>query len=234
MSVYLGEIIGTALLILLGEGVVANVVLGKTKGNNSGLIVIATAWALAVALPATIFGGISGAHFNPALPIALAAIGKFAWAQVPGYIISQFIGAMIGAFLVYVMYKQHFDATDDKDSKLAVFATGPAIKGTFYNFISEFIGTFVLVFFILGFGTVEMTAGLGPLVVGLLILVIGLALGGTTGYAINPARDLGPRIIYAILPIKDKRDPDWGYAWIPVIAPILGAVVAALTFNGIF
>ncbi|ERK29450.1 MULTISPECIES: MIP/aquaporin family protein [Clostridium] len=234
MSIYLAEIIGTAILILLGDGVVANVVLNKTKGNNSGWIVITTGWALAVAIPAFIFGGVSGAHFNPALTLGLAAIGKFPWEQVPGYIVSQMIGAFIGACLVYVMYKQHFDATEDKDSKLGVFCTGPAIRGTASNFISEFIGTFILVFGILGLGRVEMVAGLGTIAVGMLIWVIGLTLGGTTGYAINPARDLGPRIAHALLPIKDKRDSDWAYAWIPVVAPILGAVVAAITFNGIF
>lgn len=234
MSIYLAEVIGTAILILLGDGVVANVVLNKTKGNNGGWIVITTGWALAVAIPAFIFGAVSGAHFNPALTIALATIGKFSWAQVPGYIVSQFIGAFIGACLVYIMNKQHFDATEDKDGKLAVFCTGPAIRGTSYNFISEFIGTFVLVFGILGLGTVAMADGLGTVAVGMLIWVIGLSLGGTTGYAINPARDLGPRIAHALLPIKDKRDSDWAYAWIPVVAPICGALVAALTFSAIF
>lgn len=234
MSIYLSELIGTAFLILLGDGVVANVVLNKTKGNNGGWIVITTGWALAVAIPAFIFGKVSGAHINPALTIALATIGKFPWAQVPGYIISQLIGAFLGACLVYIIFKQHFDVTEDKDGKLGVFCTGPAIRGTAYNFISEFIGTFILVFGILGFGTVKMADGVSTIAVGMLIWVIGLTLGGTTGYAINPARDLAPRIAHAILPIKEKRDADWAYAWIPILAPLLGAVVAALIFNEIF
>ena len=234
MSHFLAEVIGTMILILLGDGVVANVLLGKTKGNNSGLIVIATGWAFAVAIPAFIFGGISGAHFNPALTIGLAAIGKFAWADVPVYICAQMIGAILGACLVYLHYLPHWKETEDKGLKLAVFSTGPAIRNTPANFISEFIGTFVLVFGILGLGTVKMVDGLAPFITGLLIWVIGVSLGGTTGYAINPARDLGPRIAHAFLPIHGKGDSDWGYSWIPVVAPILGAIVAALTFNAIF
>lgn len=234
MSHFLGEVIGTMILIILGDGVVANVVLGKTKGNSSGWIVITTGWAFAVAIPAFIFGGISGAHFNPALTIGLAAIGKFQWAEVPTYIAGQMIGAFLGAVIVYFHYLPHWSATEDKASKLAVFCTGPAIRSTGANFISEFIGTFILVFGILGLGTVKMADGLGTLAVGLLIWVIGLALGGPTGYAINPARDLGPRIAHAVLPIPGKGDSDWGYAWIPVIAPILGGLVGALIFNGLF
>lgn len=233
MAIYLSELIGTACLILLGDGVVANVVLHKTKGNDSGWIVITTGWALAVAIPAFIFGGVSGAHFNPALTIALAVIGKFGWILVPGYIIAQFAGAFIGACLVYGMYKQHFDVTENKDGKLSVFCTIPAIRNTACNFFSEFIGTFFLVFGILGLGTAQMADGVSTLAVGLLIWVIGLTLGGTTGYAINPARDLAPRIAHTILPIKDKRDSDWVYAWIPVFAPILGAVAGALLFHGL-
>lgn len=234
MSHFLAEIIGTMILILLGDGVVANVSLNKTKGNNSGLMVVATAWAFAVAIPAFIFGGISGAHFNPAVTLGLAVIGKFPWAEVPTYIIGQFIGAILGACLVYLHFLPHWKATEDKAAKLGVFCTGPAIRSTGANFISEFIGTFVLVFGILGLGTAKMADGMGTLAVGLLIWVIGLALGGTTGYAINPARDLGPRIAHAFLPIHGKGDSDWGYAWIPVVAPICGGIVAALTFNAIF
>ena len=234
MSHFLAELIGTMILIILGDGVVANVVLKKTGGNSSGLIVIATGWAFAVGIPAWIFGGISGAHFNPALTIGLAAIGKFAWAEVPTYIAGQMLGAILGAIVVWIHYNPHFAVTEDKGAKLAVFCTGPSIKNTPFNFISEFIGTFMLVFAILGLGTLQMAPGLGTLAVAFLIWSIGVSLGGTTGYAINPARDLGPRIAHAILPIAGKGDSNWGYAWIPVVAPIAGAVVAALTFSAIF
>lgn len=234
MTSFMAEVIGTMLLILLGDGVVANCVLGKTKGNNAGLIVIATGWAIAVAVPAFIFGSFSGAHFNPALTIALAAIGKFPGSQVLPYIIAQFIGAIIGAVLVYIMYLPHWDATDDADAKLAVFCTGPAIRNKKANFISEVIGTFVLVFGILGLGLQQTADGVGTLYVGLLILVIGVSLGGTTGYAINPARDLGPRIAHALLPIPRKRDSDWDYSWIPVLGPIVGGLLAAIIFKGLF
>ncbi|WP_454052939.1 MIP/aquaporin family protein [Clostridium sp. Marseille-Q7071] len=234
MSIYLAELLGTMLLILLGDGVVANVCLDKSKANGSGWIVIATGWALAVTIPVFIFGPISGAHFNPAVTLGLAAIGKFPWADVPLFILCQMLGAFIGACLVYIYYKNHFDATEDKDTKRGVFCTAPAIKDTVNNFICEFIGTFVLVFAILGIANTKMVDGISPLAVGLIIWVIGITLGGTTGYAINPARDLGPRIAHAILPIKGKGDSDWGYAWIPIVAPILGGIVAALVFNGIF
>lgn len=234
MSAYLAEFLGTAILILLGDGVVANVVLNKTKGNNSGLIVIAFGWALAVAIPAFIFGPISGASFNPALTLALAVIGKFSWAKVPGYIIAQMLGGIVGACLVYLHYKNHFDATDDADAKRDVFCTSPAIKDTFQNFVSEFIGTFILVFTLLGFANTKFADGVGGFVVGGIILVIGLSLGGTTGYAINPARDLGPRIAHAFLPIKNKQGSNWGYAWIPVVGPICGGIVASVFFKIIF
>ncbi|MCB2289802.1 aquaporin family protein [Clostridium sp. CS001] len=234
MSIYLAEFLGTAMLILLGDAVVANVLLNKTKGNNSGLIVIAFGWALAVAIPAFIFGPISGASFNPALTLSLAVIGKFPWEQVPGYIVAQMGGAIVGACLVYLHYRDHFEATEDADLKRAVFCTGPAIRNTFQNFVSEFIGTFILVFALLGFVNTKFADGVGGLVVGGIILVIGLTLGGTTGYAINPARDLGPRIAHAFLPIKNKQGSDWGYAWIPVVAPICGAIVAAVFFKSVF
>jgi len=233
MSTFMAELLGTMLLIILGDGVVANVVLNKTKGNNSGWIVITTGWALAVAIPVFIFGPISGAHFNPAVTIALAAIGEFD-GSVPSYIAAQMIGAFLGAVVVWLTYLPHWEATEDKGAKLAVFCTGPAIKSTAANFISEFVGTFVLVFGILGIANTKMVDGLAPIVVGMLIWVIGLTLGGPTGYAINPARDLGPRIAHAVLPIKGKGDSDWGYAWLPVIAPILGGLVAALVFKAIF
>lgn len=233
MTIFFSELIGTLLLILLGDGVVANVVLRNSKGAGSGWIVITTGWALAVAIPALIFGSYSGAHFNPALTIALAVIGKAAWSQVPIYIAGQFIGAFLGAALVFVYNYDQFKSSDNKEDKLAVFCTGPAIRNNLINFICEVVGTFVLVFGILGIGAQNLTNGIGTLFVGLLIWSIGLSLGGTTGYAINPARDLGPRIAHAILPIPNKGDSDWGYAWIPVIAPIIGGVLGS-TFYTIF
>ncbi|QGU94032.1 MIP family channel protein [Clostridium bovifaecis] len=234
MSTFLAEFLGTMMLILLGDGVVAGVALNKSKAQNAGWIVVTAAWACAVAVPAWIFGAASGAHFNPALTIALAAIGKFSWASVPGYIIAQMLGAIVGAALVWLAYLPHWEATEDKAAKLGVFCTAPAIRNTGGNLITEIIGTFVLVFAILGLGQVKMTDGLGTLAVGLVILVIGLSLGAPTGYAINPARDLGPRIAHAILPIAGKGDSDWGYAWIPVVGPIIGGLIGAFLFNGIF
>lgn len=231
---FLAELIGTMLLVLLGDGVVANVLLGKSKGENSGWIVIATGWAFAVTIPVYIVGGISGAHLNPAVTIGMATIGNFPWIDVPLYIIAQLIGAFIGAILVYLHYYPHFYETEDKDLKLSVFATMPAIRNTFFNFLSEFIGTFVLVFGILGITSNELAPGISPFTIGILILAIGLCLGGTTGYAINPARDLMPRIVHAIFPIPNKRDSDFKYSWIPVIAPILGGVFGALLFNILF
>ena len=222
------------ILILLGDGVVAGSVLNKSKSQNSGWIVIASGWAMAVMLPAFIFGAISGAHFNPALTIALAVAGKFPWAQVPGYVIAQMLGAMAGATLVWLAYLEHWKATDDQAGKLAVFCTGPAIRKYSSNFLTEVIGTFVLVFVILGIGGVTAAAGIPTFVVGGLILGLGLSLGGPTGYAINPARDLGPRIAHAILPIAGKGDSDWAYSWIPVLAPIVGAVLAALVWVAVF
>lgn len=234
MSHFMAELIGTMFLILLGDGVVANVVLNKTKAQNSGWIVITVGWALAVAIPVFIFGPASGAHFNPAVTLGLALIGKFSWAEVPLYIIAQMIGAFIGATLVWLSYLPHWGATEDKGAKLAVFCTGPAIRNTRANFIAEVVGTFVLVFAILGIGNTKMVDGLAPLVVGGIVLVIGLTLGGTTGYAINPARDLAPRIAHFVLPIEGKGDSDWGYAWIPIVAPIVGGTLAALSFSAFF
>ncbi|MBE6072675.1 MAG: aquaporin family protein [Clostridium butyricum] len=231
MTIFMAEMIGTLLLILLGDGVVANVVLKKSKGSNSGWIVITTGWALAVAIPALIFGSYSGAHFNPALTIALAVIGNLEWGLVPIYIAGQFIGGFLGAVLVFIQYYDQFKATDNKADKLGVFATGPAVRNTTINLIGEIIGTAVLVFGILGIGAQDIASGLGTLFVGLLIWAIGLSLGGTTGYAINPIRDLAPRIAHALLPIPDKGDSDWGYAWIPVIGPIIGGVLGALIYT---
>ena len=228
MLKYYAEFFGTALLILLGDGVVANVVLSKTKGNNSGWIVICFGWAFAVGIPAYIFGTASGASFNPALTLALAAIGKLSWSLVPGYILAEMLGGITGGILVWLMYYPHWAVTDDKEGKLAVFCTAPAIRHTPSNFLSEFIGTFVLVFALLGVAQTKSAPGFGPLIAAFVILVIGLCLGGTTGYAINPARDLGPRIAHAICPIAGKGGNDWGYAWIPVVAPICGGIAGAI------
>jgi len=239
-TIFIAEIIGTMLLILLGNGVVANVVLKGTKGNNSGWIVITTGWALAVFVGVLVAGPYSGAHINPAVTFGLAIAGKISWSIVPEYVGGQMVGAMLGAFLVWLMYKDHFKATDDEPLKLACFSTGPAIRKTFSNLISEIIGTFVLMFviFYLAGPTIDVTADLdakiglgsiGALPVALLVWVIGLSLGGTTGYAINPARDLGPRIMHAFLPFKGKSD--WGYAWIPVVGPLVGAAIAVFVFQ---
>lgn len=234
MNLFLAEAVGTALILLFGGGVVAGVVLDKSKSNNSGWIVITVAWAIGVTLGIYASGSISGAHLNPAVTLALAASGQFDWALVPLYIAAQFTGAMVAAALVFLAYKPHFAATEDKGAKLAVFSTGPAIRDTASNFMTEFIATFILLFCILAIGANKFTEGLNPMVVGLLILGLGLSFGGPTGYALNPARDLGPRIMHAILPIPNKGDSDWSYAWIPVVAPILGAIAGALTYVTLF
>lgn len=241
MSPFVAELIGTMLLILLGDGVVANVVLKDTKGNNSGWIVITTAWGLAVFVGVVVAGPYSGAHLNPAVTIALAITGKFAWANVVPYIIAQFAGACIGAFLVWVMYYDHFKRTNDPTSILAVFCTGPAVRNYVSNIASEVIGAFVLLFTIFYIAGAEITpaktpiglGSVGAIPVALLVWVIGLSLGGTTGYAINPARDLGPRFMHMLLPIKGKGTSDWTYAWIPVIAPLAGAAIAAILYLAI-
>ena len=230
MTPILGELVGTALLLLLGDGVVANVLLRRTKGEGSGWIVITFGWAMAVFVGVFAVAKFSGAHLNPAVTIGLVIAGKFELALVPGYIAAQFAGAMLGSALVLLHYRQHFAITEDLSNKLGVFSTGPAIHGTFDNLVSEIIGTFVLVFGVLYLATPDVGLGaLDALPVGLLVLAIGLALGGTTGYAINPARDLGPRIIHALLPIPGGKGPsDWFYAWIPVVGPVIGGVLAAL------
>lgn len=228
MSTFLAEMIGTALLILLGDGVVANCILNKSKGQNGGWIVITMGWAMAVFVGVFAVGAYSGAHLNSAVTIALATAGSIEWAQVPTYIAAQMLGAFLGACLVWVAYKQHFDATDDPDGKLAIFCTGPAIRSTIPNLVTEIIGTFVLIFGVFYIAKAEVGLGaVDALPVALLVLAIGLSLGGPTGYAINPARDLGPRIAHFVLPIKGKRDSDWGYAWIPIVGPIIGALLAA-------
>ncbi len=220
------EFIGTAILILFGAGVCANVNLKKTLGNKSGWVVIAFGWGFAVFVAAFISAPYSGAHLNPAVTLGLAITGSFK-GSILGYIAAQMLGAMLGAAIVFLMYRPHFDEEENPDLKLGVFCTGPAIKNRFSNFFSEFVGTFILVFGILYAAGAEIA---GPLPVSLLIVAIGMSLGGTTGYAINPARDLGPRVAHALLPIKGKRDSNWRYAWLPVVAPLCGSAAAAGLF----
>src|SRR6267154_5898183 len=234
MSPYLAEFFGTLLLILLGDGVVAGVVLRKTKSENAGWLTIVLGWGLAVALAIYAVGRISGAHLNPAVTIALAMQGSFASNQVAGYIAAQFAGAFVGAILVWLHYLPHWKQTTDPGTKLSVFCTAPAIRNTFSNLISEIIATAVLVLAILFIGANEFTQGLNPIVIGLLVVSIGLSLGGTTGFAINPARDLGPRIAHFILPIHGKGNSDWSYAWIPVVGPIAGGLLGAFIYSSIF
>jgi glycerol uptake facilitator protein len=235
MNPFLGEMIGTMLLILLGDGVVANVLLQRTKGHNSGWIVISFAWAMAVFVGVFISATVSKAHLNPAVTLTLAFAGKFEWSAVPLYIGAQMAGAALGAFLVWIHYLPHFAATENADAKLGVFCTGPAIRHSPSNLLGEVIGTFVLTYAVLHVTSPQGGLGsLDALPVALVVLVIGLALGGTTGYAINPARDLAPRIMHALLPIPNKRDSDWGYAWIPIIGPILGGLAAVGVYKSAF
>ena len=234
MNIFLGELIGTFLLILLGNGVVANVLLNKSKGQSSGWIVITFGWAIAVFVGVFVASKISGAHLNPAVSLALAILGKISWASLPVYVLAQLLGAMLGAVGVWASYYQHFMATEDVGLKHACFSTTPAIRSSFHNIITEFIGTFVLIFGVLHIITPSSSLGaLDALPVALLVLGIGLSLGGPTGYAINPARDLGPRIMHALLPIGKKSFNDWGYSWVPIIAPLLGAATAAFVFIAI-
>ena len=241
MQTFLAELLGTMLLIVLGDGVVANVVLNKTKGQSSGWIVITVGWGVAVAMAVYAVGRLSGAHLNPAVTVALAATGSFSWAEVPSYIAAQTLGAFLGGVIVWLAYLPHWSATANPGDKLAVFCTGPAIRATGPNLITEIIGTAVLLFGILAIaanaqtlskaGDVDLTLvfsrGLQPLLVGVLVLGIGVSLGGPTGYAINPARDFGPRLAHAILPIAGKGGSDWGYAWIPIIGPLIGGIAGA-------
>ena len=232
MLPYIAEFLGTMLLILLGDGVVANVTLNKSGMKGAGSIQITFAWGLAVMIPAYIFGAASGASFNPALTLALAIDGSFDWAMVPGYIIAQFAGAFVGAILVYLLFKGQFDATEEAKTKLGVFCTSPSIPNKGLNILSEAIGTFVLVFAIKGIANVgEIAGGLDKFLVFGIIVSVGMSLGGLTGYAINPARDLGPRLAHAILPIKGKGDSNWGYAILPLVGPIIGAVAAVLLYG---
>ncbi|MBM7606200.1 glycerol uptake facilitator protein [Metabacillus crassostreae] len=234
MSAFLGEIIGTMILIIFGGGVVGGVVLNKSKAQNSGWIVITMGWGFAVAFGVYAVGGISGAHLNPAVTVGFASIGQFPWADVPTYIAAQMIGAILGATIVWLYYYPHWKATEDKGAKLAVFATDPAIAHSPSNFISEVLGTAVLVFGLLSIGANQFTEGLNPIIVGFFITAIGLSLGGTTGYAINPARDLGPRIAHFLLPIAGKGSSNWKYAWIPVVGPIVGGVLGSQFYQVLF
>ncbi|MEO6577753.1 MAG: MIP/aquaporin family protein, partial [Candidatus Limnocylindria bacterium] len=217
-----------------GDGVVAGVLLTRSKAQNAGWIVITTGWALAVALGVFTIGGLTGAHLNPAVTIGLASIGATDWALVPWYIVGEFIGAFIGAVIVYLHYLPHWAETEDPGLKLAVFSTGPAIRSTVANLVSEIIGTFMLVFGVLAIVSNELAPGLAALLIGFLVWGIGLSLGGPTGYAINPARDLGPRIAHALLPIPGKGSSDWGYSWIPVVGPIVGGVLGAVVYQAVF
>jgi len=245
MDSVLAEAIGTMVLVLLGDGVVANVLLARSKGQNAGWIVITLGWGMAVTMAIYAVGRISGAHLNPAVTVGLASIGSFPWANVPGYIAAQMVGAFTGAALVWLTYLPHWAVTADKDLKMAVFCTSPAIRNPVANVITEVVGTAMLLFGVLAIGAnaeafsrpgdvnlaVVFSGGLQPLLVGLLVLSIGLSLGGPTGYAINPARDLGPRLAHAVLPIPGKGDSDWGYAWIPIVGPLIGGVLGALLFK---
>lgn len=236
MNVYIFEFIGTAMLILIGNGVVANLVLKGTKGSDSGWVGIAIAWGIAVFIGVFISADVSGAHLNPAVTIGLATAGKFGWELVPGYMVAQILGAMMGNLLVWLTYKKQYEATDDPGAMLATFCTAPAIRSPFWNFVTEVIGTFALVFgvFYIAGGTLAdepiKLGALDALPVALLVMGIGFGLGGPTGYAINPARDLGPRMMHAILPLKGKGDSDWGYAWVPIVGPLFGGFLAAIVF----
>ncbi len=231
MNQFFAEFFGTAMILCFGSGVVSNVVLSKTKGNNSGWIVISFGWAIGVFTGVLVAAGISGAHLNPAVTLALVLAGKFSAAKMPMYICAQMLGAMFGSTLAWLAYKKHFDATEDADSKLAVFCTIPNIRHFWFNLLTEIIGTYILALAVLYMAQPEVGLGaLNALPVALVVLGIGVALGGPTGYAINPARDLGPRIMHFILPIKGKRDSDWAYSWVPVVGPMIGAGLAALMF----
>ncbi|MDP4086100.1 MAG: MIP/aquaporin family protein [Bacillota bacterium] len=234
MSPFVGEMIGTMILIIFGAGIGAGSSLKKSYSNNAGWIVITLAWGLAVTMAVFAVGSVSGAHLNPAVTIALAINGSFPWSKVAGYIVAQLIGAILGSTFVWLHYLPHWKATNDPATKLGVFSTGPAIPHTFSNLLSEILGTFILVLGILFIGANKFTQGLNPLAVGLLIVVIGMSLGGTTGYAINPARDLGPRIAHFILPIHGKGSSNWGYAWIPVVGPLLGGALGAVFYKSVF
>jgi glycerol uptake facilitator protein len=232
MNVFFAEFFGTAMIIVFGSGVVSNVILTGTKGHNSGWIVISFGWAVGVFTGVLIAAPVSGAHLNPAVTLALVLAGKFSWSLLPLYVCAQLLGAMFGAFLAWLAYKKHFDATTDADLKLAVFCTSPNIRSYGFNVLTEVIGTYVLALAVLYMAAPEVGLGsLNALPVALVVLGIGLSLGGPTGYAINPARDLGPRIMHFFLPIPGKRDSDWKYSWVPVVGPLIGASLAAIMFD---
>ncbi len=236
MNSFLAELVGTMFLILLGDGVVAAVVLSKSKAENSGWMVITTGWAMAVAMGVYIAGRISGGHINPAVTLALAAIGKFPWSEVPKYLAAQFLGAFLGAVIVWLAYLAHWPETEDQGKKLVVFSTVPAIRKVHLNLLTEFIATFALMFGVLAIvaNTASAQSGLTPLLIGFLIWALGLSLGGPTGFAMNPARDFAPRLAHALLPIPGKGASDWGYAWVPIIGPIIGGLLGAVAYVRIF
>ena len=236
MNRFMAEFVGTMLLVLLGDGVVAGVLLTKSKAQSSGWIVITTGWGLAVAVAVYAVGRISGAHINPAITLGFAAAGEFPWREVPGYLTAQFAGGFVGAILVWLAYYAHWPETEDATFKLAVFSTVPAIRRLSMNLVTEIIGTFVLVFGVLAIvaNNGPIQSGLTPLLIGFLVWSIGLSLGGPTGYAINPARDLAPRIAHALLPIPGKSGSDWAYSWVPVFGPLLGGVAGAIAFAKLF
>ena len=246
MQAFTAELVGTMILVILGDGVVANHVLSKTKGNGTGWVMITTGWGLAVAVAVYSVGRISGAHINPAVTLGLASIGQFDWALVPSYIAAQMIGAILGAVVVWLTYHSHWSVTPEPGDKLAVFCTGPEIRSSGANFFTELVGTAVLVFGVLAIGAnagemvdgqIDLSSvfasGINPLLVGFLVWSIGLSLGGPTGYAINPARDLGPRLAHAFLPIPGKGGSDWGYSWIPILGPIAGGILGAFAFKAV-
>lgn len=245
MQNYLAEVIGTMILIILGDGVVANVSLARSKGKNGGWIVVTTGWALGVAMAIYAVGRISGAHINPAVTLGLASVGSFPWAQVPGYIVAQLLGGFLGGLIVWLAYLPHWEQTDDQATKIGIFCTAPAIRKKGQNFLTELIGTFMLLFVLLAIGanaqeatsageidlTVVFSGWLQPLLVGALVWALGLSLGGPTGYAINPARDLGPRLAHWILPIAGKGHSDWDYSWVPILGPIVGGILGAIAYT---
>ncbi|WP_284119939.1 MIP/aquaporin family protein [Streptococcus canis] len=231
MMNFIGELLGTFILVLLGDGVVSACVLNKTKAQNSGWIAIVLGWGIAVTVAVYISGFMSGAHLNPAVTLAMAAVGSLPWSQVLTYLVAQFLGAMLGALVLYLHYYPHWKETKDAGTILACFSTGPAIRHTWSNLFGEALGTAVLVITVMAIGPNKVAAGFGPLIVGFVVMAVGFSLGATTGYAINPARDLGPRIMHALLPIPNKGDSDWSYAWIPVLGPILGGVAGALIYQ---
>lgn len=228
---FIGELLGTFILVLLGDGVVSACIMNKTKAQNSGWIAIVLGWGIAVTVAVYISGFMSGAHLNPAVTLAISAIGSLPWSQVVTYLVAQFLGAMLGALVLYLHYYPHWKETKDAGTILACFSTGPAIRHTWSNLFGEALGTAVLVITVMAIGPNKVAAGFGPIIVGFVVMAVGFSLGATTGYAINPARDLGPRIMHSLLPIPNKGDSDWSYAWIPVLGPILGGVAGALIYQ---